>query len=138
MTAAASSPSLRVGCDVVAVHDIEDSLTSFGDRFLSRIFTDREIAYCAGRAPQLAARFAAKEAVIKAFAAPDEPFSPTEIEIVPRGQVPTLALHGAMAALAHRQGWGEASVSLSHTDCHAMAVVVVTPDNCGEPTPDNH
>lgn len=138
MSPPASTPWLRVGCDVVAVRDIENSLASFGGRFLNRIFTDSEIAYCAGRAPQLAARFAAKEAAIKAFATPDEPFVPTEIEIVSSGQAPTLALHGAVAALAHRQRWGEASVSLSHTDCHAMAVVVVTPDHCGESASDNN
>lgn len=119
---------LRVGCDLVALRDIEYSVTTFGDRFLAKIYTAAEIAYCAGRTPQLAARFAAKEAAIKAFAAPDQSFSPTELKIVSEHHVPTLVLHGTAAVLAQQQSWGQVAVSLSHTDCHAAAIVVVTPE----------
>lgn len=118
---------LRVGCDLVALADIEHSVATFGDRFLSKIYTAAEITYCAGRTPQLAARFAAKEAAIKAFADPDASYLPTEIEVVSEHHVPTLALHGAAAALARQQSWGQIAVSLSHTDCHAAAVVAVSP-----------
>ena len=116
---------IRVGCDVVAVSDIEHSVSTFGDRFLTKIFSAGEVAHCAGRTHQLAARFAAKEAVIKAFAAPDEAFVPPEIEIVAVRGVPTLRLHGSAAALARRQGWDQWAVSLSHADCHATATVAV-------------
>src|SRR5271156_6975102 len=59
---------VRVGCDVVAIEDVQDSLAAFGDRYLRKVFTASEINDCRGsnRVHRLAARFAAKEAVIKA------------------------------------------------------------------------
>jgi holo-[acyl-carrier protein] synthase len=125
---------VRVGCDVVAIAEIEHSVSLFGDRYLRKMFSAAELEACAGanRIQQLAARFAAKEAVIKAFAAPDEPFAPPEIEVATSGAVPQLRLNGATARLAAQQGWLETTVSLSHADCHAMAVVVVV---CAEPGP---
>ena len=74
---------------------------------------------------RLAARFAAKEAVIKAFAEPDMPFPLREIEVVRDGPLPLLRLSGTLAERAQHQGWLSASLSLSHADCHAIAVVVV-------------
>ena len=67
---------VRVGCDVVPFGDVQDSLATFGYRYLREIFTASEINDCRGRnrVHSLAARFAAKEAVIKAFAEPDMPF----------------------------------------------------------------
>lgn len=121
-----ASHRVRVGCDLVELSDIEDSLAAFGTRFLRRMFTESELDDCAGgtQIHRLAARFAAKEAAVKAFAAPELPFVPREIEVVSRQSVPTLQLSGSAAQLAADQGWTEVSVSLSHTDCHAAAVVV--------------
>jgi holo-[acyl-carrier protein] synthase len=118
---------VRVGCDVIDVEDVQNSLDAFGDRYLRKVFTASEIDDCQGhnRAQRLAARFAAKEAVIKAFAEPDMPFPLREIEVTRDGPLPVLRLHGAMADRARRQGWVSSSLSLSHADCHAMAVVVV-------------
>ena len=117
---------VRIGCDVLAVQDVADSLATFGDRYLRKVFTADEIDACQGRNIHgLAARFAAKEAVIKAFADPDMAFPLREIEITRDGAVPRLRLSGSMAERARRQGWLSTSVSLSHADCHAMAVVVV-------------
>lgn len=118
---------VRVGCDVVALAEIENSLTQFGERYLRKVFTRGEVDECTGpnRIPRLAARFAAKEAVIKAFAEPESHFPLTEIEVVSVGPLPTLRLSGSVARLAAGQRWGETSVSLSHTDCHAAAVVAV-------------
>lgn len=117
---------IRVGCDVVAVEEIENSLASFEDRFLTRIYTADEVATCAGpnRVARLAARFAAKEAAIKAFARPDTAFVPLEIEVVTSDHLPTLRLTGSAAQLASEQRWQEVSVSITHADCHAAAVVV--------------
>src|ERR1700761_1869113 len=72
---------VRVGCDVVAIDDVQDSLAAFGDRYLRKIFTASEINDCQGRdrVHRLAARFAAKEAVIKAFTEPDMPLSTANI-----------------------------------------------------------
>jgi holo-[acyl-carrier protein] synthase len=71
------------------------------------------------------ARFAAKEAVIKAFAEPDLPFPLRDIEVTRDGPLPALRLSGALAERAQQQGWLSSSLSLSHADCHAMAVVLV-------------
>ncbi|MCG7611343.1 MULTISPECIES: 4'-phosphopantetheinyl transferase superfamily protein [Mycobacterium] len=118
---------VRVGCDVVALDDIANSLSSFGDRFLTRIYTADEVATCSGtnRLARLAARFAAKEAAIKAFAQPDSSFVPNEIEVVTSDHLPTLRFTGSAARLAAEQRWLQVSVSLTHADCHAAAVVVV-------------
>ena len=118
---------VRVGCDVVAIEDVQGSLATFGDRYLRKVFTASEINDCQGsnRVHSLAARFAAKEAVIKAFAEPDMPFPLREIEVTRDGPLPLLRLSGAIAERAHHQGWLSSSLSLSHTNCHAMAVVLV-------------
>ncbi|MCX8553818.1 4'-phosphopantetheinyl transferase superfamily protein [Mycolicibacterium mucogenicum] len=118
---------IRLGCDLVELSEIEHSLSSFGARFLGKIYTARELADCDGpsRLPRLAARFAAKEAAIKAFSRPDAPFVPLEIEVVSSGSVPTLNLTGRAAALADEQGWQEVCVSMTHAECHAAAVVAV-------------
>jgi holo-[acyl-carrier protein] synthase len=122
---------VRAGCDVLAVQEVQDSLDAFGDRYLRKVFTTGEIDACRGpgRAHGLAARFAAKEAVIKAFAEPEMPFPLREIEVTRDGSLPRLRLSGSVAEQARRQGWLSSSVSLSHADCHAMAVVVVVCDD---------
>jgi holo-[acyl-carrier protein] synthase len=106
---------------------VQDSLASFGDRYLRKIFTANEINDCRGldQVPRLAARFAAKEAVIKVFAQPDMAFPWLEIEVTRDGPLPLLRLSGTLADRAHEQGWLSSSLSLSHADCHAMAVLVV-------------
>jgi len=118
---------VRVGCDVADVEDVQNSLASFGDRYLRKIFTAGEINDCRGlnRVHRLAARFAAKEAVIKAFAEPDMPYPWREIEVTRDGPLPLLRLSGTLAERAQSRGWLSSSLSLSHADCHAMAVVVV-------------
>jgi holo-[acyl-carrier protein] synthase len=118
---------VRIGCDVVAFEDVQESLAAFGDRFLRKVFTASEINDCQGhnRVHRLAARFAAKEAVIKAFAEPDMPFPMPEIEVTRDGPLPLLRMSGAVAERARDQGWLSTSLSLSHADCHAMAVVLV-------------
>jgi holo-[acyl-carrier protein] synthase len=126
---------VRIGCDVMEIEDVHDSLATFGDRYLRKVFTASEIDDCQGRnrAQRLAARFAAKEAVIKAFAEPSMSFPLREIEVIRDGSLPLLRLSGTVAERAQHQGWLSSSLSLSHADCHAMAVVVVVcrPDEVG-------
>ena len=119
-------PGTRVGCDLVALDEVRNSLSHFGDRFVNRVFTAGEVAYCAGRIDRLAARFAAKEAVIKVFADTEIPTPMQEIEVVMTDGTPRVELHGSMAHRAAEAGWATAQLSLSHTDCHAIAVVVVS------------
>jgi holo-[acyl-carrier protein] synthase len=118
---------VRVGCDVAAIDEVQDSLATFGERYLRKVFTASEISDCEGRnqVHRLAARFAAKEAVIKAFAEPDMAFPWREIEVTRDGPLPLLRLSGTLAERAQRQGWLSSSLSLSHADCHAMALVLV-------------
>jgi holo-[acyl-carrier protein] synthase len=118
----------RIGCDLVSLSDIDESLTAFGERFLRRVFTAHELDYCAGQQQRerLAARFAAKEAVVKALALPHIATPPREIEVVNAGGPPRVVLHGSIAEAAATQGWLSIAISMSHTDCHAMAVVIAT------------
>lgn len=111
----------------MALSAIEYSLSTFGQRYLDKVFTPAEQAYCSGpdRIPRMAARFAAKEAVIKAFAAPGESYPLCEIEVSSNASLPGVRLTGTLAERAAAQGWRDIAISLSHTDCHAAAVVVV-------------
>jgi holo-[acyl-carrier protein] synthase len=124
---------VRVGCDVVAIEDVQGSLAAFGDRYLRKVFTAGEINDCHGlnQVQRLAARFAAKEAVIKAFAQPDMAFPWHEIEVTRDGPLPLLRLSGSLAERAQQQGWLSSSLSLSHADCHAMAVVLAVCSTAG-------
>jgi len=78
--------------------------------------------------PAVSARFAAKEAAIKAFSRPDAAFVPREIEVVTTKPLVTLRLSGSAAELAAEQQWRQISLSLTHSECHAAAVVVAV---CG-------
>lgn len=121
---------IRVGCDVAPIDDVEASVSRFGDRYLGKVFTSGEIEECRGtdRIARLAARFAAKEAVIKAFADPHMAFPLHEIEVAKQNSQPFLRLTGSVARRAREQGWTDISLSLSHADCHAMAVVIAVCD----------
>ena len=125
--------AIRVGADVVAVHQVEESVTRFGSRYLDRIYTEHELSSCVGgspvRAASLAARFAAKEATIKVLRPeghqPD--WRSVEVRRHPEGWC-TMALSGHAAALADRAGIAELAVSLSHDGDVAAAVVVALCD----------
>jgi holo-[acyl-carrier protein] synthase len=119
---------ISCGIDLVRVSRIEESLAQFGERFLRRIYTDGEVAY-ARSAPaltseRLAARFAAKEAALKALGLAGRGVGWRDIEVVAGEGGPSLRLHGA-AALA---GPREIAVSLSHEGDFATAIVVTTGD----------
>ncbi|CAM3375159.1 holo-ACP synthase [Tsukamurella hominis] len=115
----------RVGIDLAEVAAIEESVALFGTRFTERLFTPGELAACAGDARRLAARWAAKEAAIKALRlGPAVPTPPREIEVADTPRGPELRLHGGLAARAREQGWLRAEVSLTHTDQCAAAVVL--------------
>lgn len=127
----AQGACVRVGIDTVSVPAIAESMARLGDRFLARLFTPQEIADA--RAVQgepaqherIAARFAAKEAVIKALDLPEAGIGWRDIELTrgPGGR-PGLTLHGRTATLAQAVGVREWAVSISHERDHACAVVV--------------
>jgi holo-[acyl-carrier protein] synthase len=119
---------MAVGIDLVRVSRIAESLEQFGERFLRRVYTDAEIAYAAASpdhtAERLAARFAAKEATLKALDLTDHGVGWTQIEVArePSGRC-HLVLHGAAREAA---GAAELAVSLSHEGDYATAVVFAT------------
>jgi holo-[acyl-carrier protein] synthase len=118
----AGSPQLRVGIDLVEVDAVRESIRTHEDRYLRRIYTDRELADSQGRPDSLAARFAAKEAVLKVLRRADEPVPWRAIEVVREpGGAPSLHLAGRAAELA---GDLELAVSLTHEGPFAAAVVV--------------
>ena len=116
---------IRVGVDIVSVERVERALARWEDRFLARVYTPREREACRGRAESLAARFAAKEAVLKALGCGlDNGISWQDVEILGRGTEPRVCLHRAASARAREIGIQEWAVSLSHDQGMAIAVVV--------------
>jgi holo-[acyl-carrier protein] synthase len=121
---------IGVGTDVIEIARIAQSIDRFGDRFLARVFTPREIAYCRRKknaAESFAARFAAKEAGAKALGTGiSQGVSWLELEVnrEPSGR-PTLELTGRAAQRASRLGIAGISLSLTHSKDIAFAVVIM-------------
>jgi holo-[acyl-carrier protein] synthase len=116
---------LAIGVDIIETERVAQSIDRFGDRFLKRVYTEQELAYCNGRIGSLAARWAAKEAVGKALGTGIGDVSWQEIEIINNNrQCPSLQLHGAAADLATQSGISRFNISISHTKDYAVAFVV--------------
>ena len=116
---------LTTGVDIVEIPRVQRVLDRYGQRFLERIFTEGEIAYCRGRAPNLAARFAAKEATMKALGTGTRGVNWKDIEVLRRESgEPHIRLHGGAEERAQRLGVMEISLSLSHCQEYAVAFVV--------------
>jgi len=121
---------LGIGVDLIEVERIRAVHDRFGERFLARILRPAEIAYCAGYqhpAPHWAARFAAKEAISKAFGTGigvDLGWLDMEVCRRATGQ-PYAVLHGRGSALLCERGGGAVHLTLSHTASHAVAVAVI-------------
>ncbi len=121
-------PILRTGVDMIEIERVAASIERHGDRFLSRVYTETELAVCNGRAQSLAARFAAKEAVAKALGTGiwRQGIGWTDIEVgryLETG-APVLCLRGAARAQADVLGLTTWSISLSHDRDRAIAFVV--------------
>jgi holo-[acyl-carrier protein] synthase len=116
---------LVTGVDLVSIDRVRDMSARWGDRFLCRCFTDRELDRCRGRSESLAANFAAKEAFCKATGRGLRGFSWLDIELI-KDELnrPSLLFHRNAAKIVKQQGWFSVSVSLSHES--GMAVAVVT------------
>jgi len=115
---------------MVEIGRIQQSVDRYGERFLNRVYTDAEKAYCLRKrmaAESFAARFAAKEAGAKALGTGiSHGVGWLEIEVVrePSGR-PTLKFHGRAAEFASRLGATRAALSISHTAAFALASVVL-------------
>lgn len=118
------------GIDIAEVPRIAESIERFGERFLHRVFTEGEIRYCdskANRVERYAARFAAKEAAMKALGTGwNHGVRWRDIEVFREpGRRPTIRFHGKAAELAARLSTKNISLSLSHTPEQAIASVIL-------------
>jgi len=122
-----------IGIDIIEVARIQASYERFGERFLNRILHPAEIAYCLSHkapAPFLAARFAAKEAISKAFGTGiGAQLSWHDMEVKRRDSgEPFVILHGAGEELLRKRGARAVRISLSHTQTYAAAVALLEGD----------
>lgn len=117
----------NVGVDIIEIKRVESALARFGERFLLRVYTDAEIRFCRGRLPELAARFAGKEAVSKALGTGLKGIAWHEMEILPdqRGK-PLVTLRGRAQKRAEELGIKEIAITLSHSHEYSIAFAVAT------------
>jgi len=113
------------GIDLIEIERVESAVARHGQRFLERIYTPAELEACGARLQSLAARFAAKEAVAKALGTGIGQVTWQEIEILHgAASQPVLHLYGKAAELSDQLGLQTWSISLSHTQSHAIALAV--------------
>ena len=112
---------------------MQRALSRWGERFLNHIYTPAEVALCRGKAPALAVRFAAKEAVMKALGTGTHGVGWRDIEVLPdsRGK-PGVNLYGRAKARAEELGMYDIAISLSHSQEYAVAFVVASVYNSNE------
>ena len=115
-----------VGVDVIEIDRVEATLAKFGARFLGRVYTKLEVAACRGRVNELAVRFAAKEAVMKALGRGwGSKVRWLDIEVGrARSGKPEIVLHDKTAQLAEQLGIRRWALSITHTKEHGLAYVI--------------
>ena len=123
---------LAIGLDATDIPRVADVFERYGQRFLQRIFTEGEIAYCTRRrnpVPHLAGRFAVKEATMKALGTGrSQGVLWRDIEVVRRGGPPKLHLHGGALRRAEKLKVRESLVTITHSDALALAQVILLGD----------
>lgn len=119
---------IRTGVDIIEIERVRRAVERHGERFLQRIYTADELAYCGGRMESLAVRFAAKEAAVKALGTGSWRANVcwTDVEVVREASsgAPALALHNSAYDHAQALALAEWSLSLSHSRDYAVAFVV--------------
>ncbi|MEJ5240610.1 MAG: holo-ACP synthase [Anaerolineales bacterium] len=117
---------LRSGVDLISLQRFDEALRRHGQRLLMRLFTATEIEQSGGRVASLAARFAAKEAAAKALGCGIGEVGWREIEVtVNEKGAPHLRFYGNAAQKIREQKWQNWSLSLSHTEEAALAMLIV-------------
>jgi len=115
----------HLGVDIVEIERVERSINRYGERFLSRVYTDAELELCRNHVPELAVRFAGKEAVMKALGTGRRGVSWRDIEILRnKRNAPLVHLHGRARSRAKKLGITEIVVSLSHSRAYAIASAI--------------
>jgi holo-[acyl-carrier protein] synthase len=114
-----------IGTDIIEIARIKKAISRWGDSFLRRVFTDSELRLYCQKPESLAARFAGKEAVIKALSGGNKGIRWREIEILsdPGGQ-PFVHLYGKALNQAASLGLSQLAISLSHSREYAIALVI--------------
>ncbi len=125
---------MGVGVDLAQITRLRRAVERWDERFLRRVFTEAEIAYCRRRRdpiPHLAARFAAKEATLKALGTGlSMGVNWRELEVRrERGQAPVMVLSGRSKAIARAKGASRVLLSLSHDGDYAMAQALLVGDS---------
>ena len=116
---------IPVGTDIIEIHRIEQAISNWPSSFLRRIYTKAELDNCHDVASSLAARFAAKEAVMKALGTGAKGLNWRDIEILSNSNgVPLIQLHGRAQEKAKEIGITEFSITMSHSKQHAIAFVI--------------
>lgn len=115
----------HIGTDIIEIARIEKAIARWGENFLHRVYTESELKLYHKKVPSLAARFAGKEAVLKAFGTSIKSISLREIEILsdPNGK-PLVQLRGKAQNQANSLGLDRLDISLSHSKEYAIAFVV--------------
>ena len=126
-----------IGVDLVNIPRMREVIDRWQDRFLERVFTAQEIAYCRGRrdpVPHFAARFAAKEATLKALGTGLRMgVNWRELEVRrERGQAPTMVLSGRSREIALAKGGARVLLSLTHDGEYAMAQAMLIGDGADD------
>src|SRR5262245_27538347 len=120
---------IGLGLDATEIDRIADTIERYGERFLRRIFTEGEVAYCSRRAEpaiHFAGRFAAKEAAMKALGTGhSQGVLWRDVEVVRRGGPPQLQLHGGAARRFAAMGGQSSLLTITHTDALALAHVLI-------------
>ena len=120
---------IGTGIDATEIPRIAAAIDRYGDRFVRRVFTDEEIAYCRRHrdaASSFAARFAAKEAAMKALGTGhSRGVLWRGVEVMRRGGPPQLRLHDGAAARFAAMGGGSSLLTITHTDTLALAQVLI-------------
>jgi holo-[acyl-carrier protein] synthase len=123
---------IGTGIDATEIRRIADSIERWGDRFITRVFTEAEIAYCRAKrdsASSFAARFAAKEAAMKALGTGhSRGVFWTGIEVVRRHGPPRLQFHGGAAERMAKLGATGSLLTLTHSQELAIAHVLLVRD----------
>jgi holo-[acyl-carrier protein] synthase len=123
---------IGLGLDATDIERIADTLERYGDRFLRRIFTDGEVAYCTRRrepAIHLAGRFASKEAAMKALGTGhSQGVLWRDVEVIRRGGPPQLQFHGGAARRFQAMGGRSSLLTITHSDKLALAQVLILGD----------